>query len=297
MCAIYKTADSCTYDKHSDRRKLRTTHNTEVLKQRIETFEALFARLKNCPSEDLADFVRSLRDEESCSPSTGSASDTNVKTEDSELVQQVDDLQLDEDGEVHYYGASSNLPIIGHTATGQGAASGIMNAPDHEQAEKFFDPVIVEALLDLYWSWQHPYFQVLDRRLFLRDRAQAAREGFPPTKRKFYSEFLLCAILALTSHLYPEANLRIHPNDPRSAGNVYYERARQLMDSESLRPGLCTIQGCLILSSREAGLGRQSRGWLYSGMAFRLALDLGLHVSSTFSTLLQNHISLLSGQL
>ncbi|OMP81655.1 Nitrogen assimilation transcription factor nit-4 [Diplodia seriata] len=36
-----------------------------------------------------------------------------------------------------------------------------------------------------------------------------------------------------------------------------------------------------VLSSHEVGCKRDSRGWLYSGMAMRLAFDLGLHVDMT----------------
>lgn len=43
---------------------------------------------------------------------------------------------------------------------------------------------------------------------------------------------------------------------------------------------MATIQGLLILSARECGCGRTSQGWLYSGMAFRMMRDLGMHIDS-----------------
>lgn len=39
-----------------------------------------------------------------------------------------------------------------------------------------------------------------------------------------------------------------------------------------------TTQALLILSSRECAVGRIAQGWLFSGMAFRMMRDLGLHV-------------------
>jgi hypothetical protein len=39
-----------------------------------------------------------------------------------------------------------------------------------------------------------------------------------------------------------------------------------------------TIQGLLIFSARECGCGRTSQGWLYSGMAFRMMRDIGIHI-------------------
>lgn len=47
------------------------------------------------------------------------------------------------------------------------------------------------------------------------------------------------------------------------------------------RPGVGTCQALCLLGSREAGCGRNARGWTLSGMAFRMALDLGLHLDST----------------
>lgn len=39
-----------------------------------------------------------------------------------------------------------------------------------------------------------------------------------------------------------------------------------------------TIQALLIFSSRECAVGRSAQGWLYSGMAFRMMRDMGIHV-------------------
>lgn len=39
-----------------------------------------------------------------------------------------------------------------------------------------------------------------------------------------------------------------------------------------------TIQGLLIFSARECACGRTSQGWLYSGMAFRMMRDMGIHI-------------------
>jgi hypothetical protein len=34
------------------------------------------------------------------------------------------------------------------------------------------------------------------------------------------------------------------------------------------------------MSVREAGCGREAKGWVYSGMSFRMACDLGLNLNS-----------------
>ena len=44
-------------------------------------------------------------------------------------------------------------------------------------------------------------------------------------------------------------------------------------------PTLATTQATMILSAHEAANGRDSRAWIYSGMAVQMATDLGLHLN------------------
>jgi hypothetical protein len=64
-------------------------------------------------------------------------------------------------------------------------------------------------------------------------------------------------------------------------GKHFAGRALQLLPNDIDRgSSIPTIQGLLILSARECGCGRTSQGWLYSGMAFRMMRDLGMHIDS-----------------
>jgi hypothetical protein len=57
-------------------------------------------------------------------------------------------------------------------------------------------------------------------------------------------------------------------------------RARLLLGSEIQKPSsIPTVQALLQLSARELAYGSISQAWLYSGMAFRMVSDLGLHHS------------------
>jgi hypothetical protein len=62
---------------------------------------------------------------------------------------------------------------------------------------------------------------------------------------------------------------------------MFFNRAKSEIDSELSNRSLTSIQGLLLLATREAGSGRNSIGWVYSGMAIRMALDLGLHLDCT----------------
>ena len=85
--------------------------------------------------------------------------------------------------------------------------------------------------------------------------------------------FLLSSVLA-------QAARYCDRSDNIEIGNHFASRALQLLPQDIDRGSLIpTIQGLLILSSREVACGRTAQGWLYSGMAFRMMRDLGLHVA------------------
>ena len=46
------------------------------------------------------------------------------------------------------------------------------------------------------------------------------------------------------------------------------------------KPKITTIQGLLILGGRQSAVGRSSEGWLYTGMAIRMMMDVGLHLDT-----------------
>ena len=83
----------------------------------------------------------------------------------------------------------------------------------------------------------------------------------------------------LSSVLTQAARYCNHP-DSAEIGNHFASRALQFLPQDIDRGSqIPTIQGLLILSSREVACGRVAQGWLYSGMAFRMMRDLGLHVA------------------
>ena len=69
--------------------------------------------------------------------------------------------------------------------------------------------------------------------------------------------------------------------DQNKTSDVLISRARLLLGSEIQRPSsIPTAQALLQLSARELAWGSISQAWLYSGMAFRMVSDLGLHYST-----------------
>ena len=68
-------------------------------------------------------------------------------------------------------------------------------------------------------------------------------------------------------------------------GEILIARVRALLGQAILeRSSIPTIQALLQLSARELAFGAISQAWLYSGMAFRMVTDLGLHHASRGSS-------------
>lgn len=86
----------------------------------------------------------------------------------------------------------------------------------------------------------------------------------------YYSPFLLTVLCAHAAR-FQEGPM----------GEMLITRARLMMGSEIQKPSsIPTVQALLQLSARELAYGSTSQAWLYSGMAFRMVSDLGLHHNS-----------------
>jgi hypothetical protein len=104
----------------------------------------------------------------------------------------------------------------------------------------------------------------LYREYFLRD----FDAGFGP----YYSDLLLYAICSMGALASEQVAMR-------ELSDVFLNRAQELLYGSALEsPNLTTLQALILLGHREIGHGKSSKGWLFSGMAFRLAHEMGLHL-------------------
>ncbi|RPA81159.1 hypothetical protein BJ508DRAFT_414997 [Ascobolus immersus RN42] len=160
------------------------------------------------------------------------------------------------------------------------------------------DRGLIEHLLNMYFTWHYPYFTTLSRELFEADFKRGNRNslrkspspGASPgsissittgTQKipKYCSPLLVNAMLALGCHFTNRDGSREFSNDPDTAGDHFFKEAKRLIleENELETARLTTVQALGLMSVREAGCGREGRGWVYSGMCFRMALDMGLH--------------------
>ncbi|ETN45456.1 uncharacterized protein HMPREF1541_09287 [Cyphellophora europaea CBS 101466] len=115
----------------------------------------------------------------------------------------------------------------------------------------------IEHLLKTHWTWVLPMFLFSNRVQFVRDAASGGLHA---------SELLLCVICLHSTRFTDHA-----------LSEELFARVRLLLGQElHQKPKIPTVQALLQLSAREMGKGSISQAWLYSGMAFRMAVDMGI---------------------
>lgn len=97
----------------------------------------------------------------------------------------------------------------------------------------------------------------------------------------YFSKLLLNAIYFCASKFSPRHDIRKDPSDVRTAGWEFRERVRKLLGSALDHSDITTIQALLVMANTLFALGdERSAAWLYSGLAFRMIIDLGMHVDA-----------------
>ncbi|RFU33219.1 hypothetical protein B7463_g3128, partial [Scytalidium lignicola] len=192
--------------------------------------------------------------ERSPPPSTDDIDDSDSVEE---LVDQLADrmgtLHIGADGQIRYYGPTSNFTLMDMPSTDPMHIHRSIRNDGQEYLDRLgvgasVPPDLEDHLINLYFTWQDPPFHIVDR------------EMYESGKRKWYEE-------AQDTPYYSEA--------------LRNAIAKALIEIDLDAPCLATAQAMVVTSCHDMGCTRDARGWLYSGMAIRLAFDLALHKDMT----------------
>lgn len=138
------------------------------------------------------------------------------------------------------------------------------------------DREFIDHLLDVYFMWQHAFFQNFPEELF--------RQDYQSGNSKYCSRVLLNAICAAGCLLSDRPEARGDQNDPTTAGAGFFEEGMRLLN-HSDRSSIPTIAGVFILSHVEGYRARLGAMWGLVGRSARMAIDLGLHLRNEKSTI------------
>ncbi|KAK5455001.1 hypothetical protein LTS15_005721 [Exophiala xenobiotica] len=188
-------------------------------------------------------------------------------------------------GQVRYDRSSGRLrpvnPIIALHQLGDlrpGFATGNSREKDRrvDRLLRELNPETHDHLMECFWLYYDPVMQVVGRKLFEEDR----RSGGGLT----YSGFLHLCILAMGYRYADPKRADIQKLTLRDKESTLHREAKYLVELEFEEPGgIPSVQALLILGQLESGSGRDGVGWIYAGVAFRYAFDLGLNLD--YSTL------------
>ncbi|RMJ07962.1 hypothetical protein CDV36_012432 [Fusarium kuroshium] len=131
---------------------------------------------------------------------------------------------------------------------------------------------LVDHLIEIYFEWEQPWFQVVDRKLFLESRRDGGR---------YFSHLLLYSILAIASRYTSLEEVRTDTQDVNTAGLGFLQQAEARLQADLKWPSITTIQSLTIMAIMYVAIGSDASGWLHHGMAIRLVLDMGLNLDAT----------------
>ncbi|KAK7526961.1 fungal-specific transcription factor domain-containing protein [Phyllosticta citriasiana] len=306
-CAsVYNT--DCVYDPGSDhRRKGVYKKDIDQLRTKNSTLETLIQAILNYPEDEVPGLVRQIRTcesldmvaeqilmkeqglpnvDEEISPFSDSPPGAQPTFE-TQLSGKMGHLRL-EDGSQRYIGGTSNLIYLNQGADDSDNELSASMVDQYAQQE---DPItswtrvtmdreLVMHLINMYFVWHYSFFTTLTKNLFYRDFLL----GNPPGEngRKYCTPLLVNAMLALGCHFTSLPGARANREDSATAGDHFFKEAKRIImeNDEHEKPRMTTVQALALMSVREAGCGREAKGWVYSGMSFRMACDLGLNLDS-----------------
>ena len=205
-----------------------------------------------------------------------------------ELAGKMGELRL-ENGSMKFIGGTSNLLYYDSESISQDTVSSPSYSETYQRRDDAIrywnnvtsDTDLIIHLLNMYFTWHYTYFTTLSKSLFFRDFI-LGRQEHTSMQVEYCTPLLVNAMLALGCHFTTWSAAREDPEDSATAGDHFFKEAKRLImeNDEFENPRLATVQALALMSVREAGCGREERGWVYSGMSFRMAFDLGLNIDS-----------------
>ncbi|PYH94004.1 Zn(II)2Cys6 transcription factor [Aspergillus ellipticus CBS 707.79] len=281
---------SCQYSGAEDGRRPAPKSYVLLLRQRIESLEKLLERhgINHTAEPETHNDGQTLSNTDNDQPH-GATSAMDSLCENLKGRLSLDEsLNFDQDGEMRYFGPTSGrLPFQEHSQGCQKLESRGQEVPELDPAFDNIDDYIdfpvsspsiddnvisvdlQDQLVDLYFTWEQPWYQIVDERLF---RENLISQG------RYWTPLLHYSILALGSRYSDSLEVRSDQKDPNTAGQPFFKQPKALLHEEMEHPTLTTIQALGVIGMFYFAIGKDAAGWLHHGMADRLCLDMGLNM-------------------
>ncbi|KAH8626895.1 hypothetical protein IG631_18913 [Alternaria alternata] len=189
-------------------------------------------------------------------------------------------------GRLRYFGPTTNCHVHSESINPFGATQEMNEQA--RRADKIIRSLPLETydyLMDLFWQCYNPVIHVLHQDAFNEDRENG--------RTQFYSGFLHVCVLAMGYRFANKERLDIRRIGLPGMESTLHREAKYMLDHELERPGgIPSVVALLLLGDLECGVGRDNLGWMYGGMAVRLAFDIGLHLDTRLSGLPEREVEI-----
>lgn len=182
-------------------------------------------------------------------------------------------------GRLRYFGPTTNCHVHSESLNPFGSTQ------EKDEQKRRCDKIIrslpletYDYLMELFWQCYNPVIHVLHQEAFNEDRESG--------KTQFYSGFLHVCVLAMGFRFADKDRLDVKRISLPGMESTLHREAKYMLDHELERPGgIPSVVSLLLLGDLECGVGRDNLGWLYGGMAVRLAFDIGYVTFGAFESL------------
>lgn len=290
MCAtctaVYKT--ECYYDEASEGRRGKTTavKREHPGAEANDNAEFLVKSIRHLPESELYELIQHIRKDPRLDINgladtwrrtvTLPVNSTDQASLEGDLSLLLGKPAITQTGESRHFGHTSSMGLVPEDENYTRSGVHMQHLPQEHKNGTWTavtqDIQFVERLLDLYFTWSHPFYVIFSRECFLRD--------FRSGRQKYCSSLLVNAILSFGCHFTDEPAGRTDPDNFRTAGDQFFAEARRLLYEDDT-PSLTTVQALCVMALREPSAGRDSSGFMYIGRCMRMAVELGLHLNST----------------
>lgn len=273
MTCVRKTID-CQYSTASDGRKPASKSYVQLLRDRIELLECIL----RAHSIDVDEAVAQHRAEQDglCARQADESTQSSPQFDDLCAVFE-GTLSLDEsvtfdgNGECHYFGPTSGRLEFQHCrpesykgvsqrltravrglsqrpqvfTSGHPSSIAEVVVPPESHAPlpntvvSHIDQDLQAELIDLYFTWQNPWFPVLDEPLFRAHLQQGSG--------RYFSPLLVTCVLTAGSRFSRRVETRTDPLASETAGDQLVAEAEVLLHFDLKSPNLTTIQAVAIM--------------------------------------------------
>lgn len=272
--AVYRT--DCSYDQDTDhRRKGALRKDIASLQNKNTALDVVINSLCALPEHEATALFHSLR--------RGERLDSLAEAINSGDTEKLRTLDADLSGPTgtpgstfHTQAPSTRTESSRSPVDGKWSPTGSQHAAAEGGSSSWFsvpqDAEFVDHLLNLYFSWSHPFFCFFSKDHFLRDMSRGST--------KYCSAMLVNAILAVACQYSDRAAARGKHHQAVSAGDYFFSEAQRY--SENIGEATLTfVQAIAVMAVREGSAGRDHISFRLIGRAARMALEMGLHLPET----------------